>query len=139
MNLFKPRTIKAREKALALLHTCLAPVKDGLGNVPVAMQQDPRVNGAIIGLTERVCAHMGITKPALVQRVISVVFEEIYRREANLVLAQCDRDLQTSDSELCQARIAIADQPPDTPDPAWLADLENHIQNNYDRPDTLVL
>ena len=139
MNFLKPRTIEAREKTLALLQPRLASVKDGLGNVPVAMQQDPRVNGAVIGLIERVCTDVGITKPALVQRVISAVFEIIYRREANAVLAQCDISLKDPNSELCQARAGIADQPPNTPDSAWLDDLEDYIQNNYERPDTLVL
>ena len=82
MEFLKPRTLKARQKTLALLLPCLTPVQDDLGNVPVSMQQDPRVNGALIGLTERICTHFQVTRPVHIQRVIATVFEEIYRREA---------------------------------------------------------
>ena len=139
MEFLKPRTLKARQGALDLLLPCLTPVQDDLGNVPVSMQQDPRVNGALIGLTERVCAHFGVTRPMLVQRVLAAVFEEIYRREATAVLTQCDELLEDPQSELCQTRAGIGEKQPETPDPNWVADLNGYIQENYERPDILVL
>ena len=139
MELLKPRTLKARRKTLALLLPCLAPVQDDLGNVPVSMQQDSRVNGILIGLTERVCAHFGVTRSILIQRVIAAVFEETYRREATAVLTQCDEFLEDPQSDLSRARADIGSLPPDTPDPAWINDLHDYIQNNYERPNTLVL
>ena len=139
MEFLKPRTLKARQKTLALLLPCLSPVQDDLGNVPVSMQQDPRVNGALIGLTERVCAHFGVTRSILIQRVIAAVFEEIYRREATAVLTQCDQLLEDPESNLSRARADIGSLPPDTPDPAWVNDLHDYIQNNYERPYTLIL
>ena len=63
MEFLKPRTLKARQKTLTLLLPCLTPVQDDLGNVPVSMQQDPHVNGTLIGLAERVCAHFQVTRP----------------------------------------------------------------------------
>ena len=139
MEFLKPRTFKARQKTLALLLPCLTPVQDDLGNVPVSMQQDPRVNGALIGLTERVCAHFGITRSILIQRVIAAVFEQIYRREATAVLTQCDKLLEDLQSDLSRARADIGSLSPDTPDPAWVNDLHDYIQDNYERPNTLIL
>ena len=139
MEFLKPRTLKARQKTLALLLPCLSPVQDDLGNVPVEMQQDPRINGALIGLTERICAELGITRPTLVQRVIAAVFEEIYRREATAVLMQCDKLLENPESELSRARADITALQPETPDSNWVSGLNDYIQNNYERPDILVL
>ena len=139
MEFLKPRTLKARQKTLALLLPCLSPIQDDLGNVPVSMQQDPCVNGALVGLTERVCSHFKITKPVLIQRVIASVFEEIYRREATAVLTQCDELLEDPQSELSRARANIGELQPKTPDPSWVSNLNDYIQKNYERPDTLVL
>ena len=139
MEFLKPRTLKARQKTLALLLPCLTPVQDDLGNVPVSMQQDPRVNGSLIGLTERVCTHFQVIRPALVHRVIATVFEEIYRREATAVLMQCDELLEDPESELSRARESIGKLQPETPDPSWVSDLNDYIQKNYERPDILVL
>lgn len=139
MEFLKPRTLKARQKTLALLLPCFTPVQDDLGNVPIAMQQDLRVNGALIGLTERVCTYFGVTRQALVHRVIAAVFEEIYRREATTVLTQCDEFLEDPQSELSQARGSVGELQPEAPDPNWVSDLNDYIQKNYERPDILVL
>ena len=139
MEFLKPRTLKARQKTLALLLPYLTPIQDDLGNVPVSMQQDPRINGALIGLTERVCAHLKVTRLVLIQRVIAAVFEEIYRREATTVLTWCDEFLEDLQSELSRARANIGELPPETPDPNWVSDLNDYIQKNYKRPDILVL
>ena len=139
MEFLKPRTLKARQKALALLLPCLTPVQDDLGNVPVSMQQDPHINGALIGLAERVCVYFEVTRPVLIQRVIATVFEEIYRREATTVLTQCDELLEDPQSELSRARVSIGELQPEAPDPNWVNDLNDYIQKNYERPDILVL
>ena len=103
------------------------------------MQQDLRVNGALIGLTERVCTHFKVSRPILIQRVIAAVFEEIYRREATAVLTQCDQFLEDPESDLSRARADIGSLPPDAPGPTWVNDLHDYIQDNYERPNTLVL
>lgn len=103
------------------------------------MQQDPYVNGTLIGLTERICAHFKIARPILIQRVLASVFEEIYRREATAVLTQCDELLEDPQSELSRARANIGEPQLETPDPSWVSDLNDYIQNNYERPDILVL
>ena len=139
MEFLKPRTLKARQKTLALLLPCLAPVQDDLGNVPISMQQDPHVNGALIGLTERVCTHFKVNRSVLIQRVISAVFEEIYRREATAVLVRCDELLEDPQSELSRARADISSLQPETPNSNWMSGLNDYIQNNYERPDILVL
>ena len=139
MEFLKPRTLKARQKTLALLLPCLTPIQDDLGNVPVSMQQDPCINGALIGLTERVCTYFKVTRLIPIQRVIAAVFEEIYRREATTVLTRCDGFLEDPQSELSRARANIGELPPETPDPNWVSDLNDYIQKNYERPDILVL
>lgn len=103
------------------------------------MQQDPRINGALIGLTERVCAYFKVTRSILIRRVIAAVFEEIYRREATAILTQCDEFLEDPQSELSRARAGIGELQPETPDPNWVSGLNDYIQQNYERPDILVL
>lgn len=139
MEFLKPRTLKARQKTLALLLPCLTPVQDDLGNVPVSMQQDPHINGVLIGLAERVCTYFEVTRPVLIQRVIAAVFEEIYRREATAVLTQCDKLLEDSQSTLSHARAGITAQSPNIPDVNLIIDLDGYIRENYERPDILVL
>ncbi len=139
MEFLKPRTLKARQNVLSLLLPCLAPVQDDLGNVPVSMQRDSRVNGALIGLTERVCTHFEITSPRLVERVLSSVFEEVYRREATTVLTRCDKLRKDPESDLFRACAEIGSLRPETPDPNWVSDLNGYIQNNYERPNALAL
>lgn len=139
MEFLKPRIVKARQLALALLSPCLAPVQDDLGNVPTAMQQDPYVNGAIIGLTERVCASLGMTRLPHINRVISAVFEDIYRREAIAVLTRCDALLEDPGSDLSRSRDDARAGASSEPGPDWTQDLRKHILAHYDRPDTLVL
>ena len=139
MDFLKPRALRARQQALALLEPCLAPVQDDLGNVPVAMQEDAFVNGCLAGLTERCCAALGVTRPAAVRGAVARVFEEVYRREATRVLTACDRLEADAGSAFCAARDRLRGIAPDAPDPAWTAELRAHVRAHYKRPDTLVL
>ena len=139
MDFLKPRSLRARQQALALLAPCLAPVQDDLGNVPVAMQEDAFVNGCLAGLTERCCAALGVTRPAAVRGAVARVFEEVYRREATRVLTACDRLEERADSAFCAARERLRAAAPAAPGPAWTAELRTHVRAHYERPDTLVL
>ncbi len=139
MEFLKPRTVKARQQTLALLTPCLTPVQDDLGNVPVAMQQDAKVNGALIGLTERVCNSFEISYRSHIDRVIATVFEDIYRREATEILLRCDELLKDEHSELSEARARIHNLPTPQPSSDWTQALCDYIQTHYERPNTLVL
>ena len=139
MDFLKPRVLRARQQALALLVPCLAPVRDELGNVPVAMQADAFVNGCMTGLCERCCAALGLTRTAAVRGVTARVFEEIYRREATRVLTACDRLEAQADAAFCGARERLRAVAPAAPDPAWTAELSAHVGAHYERPDTRVL
>ena len=139
MDFLKPRVLRARQQALALLAPCLAPVQDELGNVPVAMQADALVNGCLAGLCERCCAALGLTRAAAVRGVIARVFEEVYRREATRVLTACDRLEERADAAFCGARDRLRAAAPAAPDPAWTAELRAHVGAHYERPDTRVL
>ena len=141
MDFLKPRTLRARQQAVALLAPCLAPVQDDLGNVPVAMQEDAFVNGCLMGLCERCCATAGLpdAASAAVRGVIARVFEEVYRREATRVLTACDRLEERADPEFRGARGRMSAVAPEDPGPAWTAELRAHVRAHYRRPDTLVL
>ena len=139
MDFLKPRVLRARQQALALLIPCLAPVRDDLGNVPVAMQADAFVNGCLTGLCERCCAALGLTRTAAVRGVTARVFEEIYRREATRVLTACDRLEEQADAAFCGARERLRAVAPAAPGPAWVAELGAHVAAQYRRPDTPVL
>ena len=139
MDFLKPRVLRARQQALALLAPCLAPVRDDLGNVPVDMQADAVVNGCLTGLCERCCAALGLTRAAAVRGVTARVFEEIYRREATRVLTACDRLEERGDAAFCGARERARAAAPAAPDPAWTAELAARVAARYRRPDTPVL
>lgn len=139
MDFLKPRVLRARQQALALLAPCLAPVQDDLGNVPVAMQEDAFVNGCLAGLSERCCAALGLTRAAAVRGVAARVFEEVYRREATRVLTACDRLEERADAAFCGARDRLRAAAPAAPDPAWVAELRAHVAAQYERPDAPVL
>ena len=134
MEFLKPRSVKARQRALATILPCLQEVQDDLGNVPVAMQKDEYINGTLIGAVERICSDSGITRHAVIQRVISEVFEEIYRREATEVLTRCDELLEDADSTVAQMRKRTRDA---TNDP--LPELAKYVREHYERPNILVL
>ena len=139
MDFLKPRVLRARQQALALLVPCLAPVRDELGNVPVAMQADAFINGCMTGLCERCCAALGLTRTAAVRGVTARVFEEIYRREATRVLTACDRLEERADAAFCGARERLRAAAPAAPDPAWVAELGAHVAAQYRRSDAPVL
>lgn len=139
MDFLKPRVLRARQQALALLAPCLAPVQDDLGNVPPAMQEDAFVNGCLAGLCERCCAALGLRRTAALRGVAARVFEEVYRREATRVLTACDRLEERADAAFCGARDQLRAAAPAAPDPAWVAELRAHVAARYRRPDGPVL
>ncbi len=134
MEFLKPRSLKARQRALGLIMPCLRDVQDDLGNVPVTMQQDDTINGSLIGAVERVCNVMGVTRENIVARVVAEVFEEIYRREATEVLTRCDGLLEDTSSTAAQMRQRTRDT-----DDGSLSELAQYVQDHYERPDILVL
>ncbi len=135
MEFLKPRSLKARQRALEIILPCLRDVQDDLGNVPIDMQQDEHVNGTMIGVTEKACATIGVTRPDIVQRVIAEVFEEVYRREATEVLLSCDEQIKDPDSVLSQARTKTINL--NEADSA--KELGHYVEQHYERPNTLVL
>ena len=139
MEFLKPRTLKARQQILTLLAPCLAPVQDDLGNVPIEMQQDPYVNGTLLGLCERVCESFQIKQATRIKQVTAAVFEDIYRREATTVLLACDRQLLDPDSDLSGATRAVQGLPSDNPDRQWVQPLCDYVRAHFKRPNFRVL
>lgn len=69
---------------------CLAPLKDELGNVPIPMQTDPAINGAILGACEGYAAANNVSKQSDLLVIADAVFEELYRRESVEVQERVD-------------------------------------------------
>ena len=138
MPLFLSRARRARRTILDLLIPCLRPVQDDISNVPVAMQQDPCLNGALLGLVDAVCAALSVA-PAKVPHVAAAVFEIVYRREATAVLTRCDQWEAGGDAAFAQGRGAGRSCAEGAPSARWTEFLRTRIDQNYERPDTLAL
>ena len=88
--MFGLELIKYKKELTQNFSACFAPVKDELGNVPVIMQTNSFVNGAIVAICESYLDQHNVKKPSSQAVVIDAVFEEIYRRESIKVQTRVD-------------------------------------------------
>lgn len=70
---------------------CLMPLKDELGNVPIPMQTDPAINGAILGACDGYATANNVSKSGDLVVIADAVFEELYRRESVEVQERVDQ------------------------------------------------
>ena len=108
---------------------CLQPLKDELGNVPIPMQTDPAINGAILGACEAYAQHHNITKPSDIAVIADAVFEDLYRRESIDVQHRVDAWKSANDDAYVSAYQDAKSKTNSEPDLSWLTD---YAVNNFE-------
>lgn len=86
--------IKYKRKLTNAISDCFSSLKDDLGNIPVAIQNDAFINGAIVEICEHYLDEQQVHKVSSRALIRDAVFEEIYRRESVKVQSQVDVWLQ---------------------------------------------
>ncbi len=107
----------------------LRPLKDELGNVPIPMQTDPAINGAILGACEAYSQAHNITKPADIAIIADAVFEDLYRRESIQVQNRVDEWKNTNDEVFTNAYQDAKAKTNSEPDLSWLTE---YAVNNFE-------
>jgi len=118
---------RALEFALA---ACLEPLKDELGNIPIPMQTDSAINGAILGVCEGYANSQGVTKPSAIATMIDGAFEELYRIESINVQNRVDSWKQQNDPHFLEAYNNAKSQTNENLDLTWLA---QYADANFDQ------
>ena len=129
---------KVKNALLKTISNCLEPLKDELGNVPIAMQTDKAINAYILGICETYAIKNNITKTQSVALIVDAVFEEIFRREATEVLILIDNWRQRDDQEFFRAYSEAQEKINNTADLDinWFQDYAN---NNFEPARNLML
>jgi len=93
-DMFGLELVKHKRKLTQNFSFCFSSIHDSLGNVPIAIQQNPFVNGAIIGICESYLVEQSVEKASSKALIIDAVFEEVYRRESVNVQSRVDEWLE---------------------------------------------
>jgi hypothetical protein len=107
----------------------LRPLKDELGNVPIPMQTDPAINGAILGACEAYSQAHKITKPSDIAIIADAVFEDLYRRESIQVQNRVDEWKSSNDNAFITAYLDAKAKTNSEPDLGWLTE---YAVNNFE-------
>lgn len=95
--MFNLELIKHKRKLKKDFSNCFSLLRDELGNVPLDMQTNAFLNGAILSVCENYLKDQNILKTAAKALVIDAVCEEIYRRDSVAVQVRIDQWLLDND------------------------------------------
>ncbi len=113
---------KHKRKLEYALADCLLPLKDELGNVPIPMQTDPAINGAVLGICDSYAALQGVNKPSELAKIADGVFEELYRSESINVQNRVDTWRDDKNSAFVDTYQQAINQTTADLDLTWLAE-----------------
>lgn len=111
--------LKHKRILMQAISDCLLPLKDDLGNVPIAMQTSKFVTASILGVCRAYGEEEHIDEPNF-DVLVDVVFEEIFRRESVSVQTLTESWLQSSDDEFLQYYYAAKSKATISADLSWL-------------------
>lgn len=125
---------KQKKKLVSQFAVCFESLCDELGNVPVALQHDPFVHGAITGICHSYLQSRELDH--LQQSAIDAIYEELFRRESVEVQYRVDK-WQAQGDVLYQAGIEqIKHLTGDTDHFTWLS---SYLMQNFKREHNLML
>jgi len=101
--MFNLELIKHKRKLKQDFSDCFSPLKDQLGNVPLEMQTDGFLNGAVLSICENYLNTENISKTSSKALVVDAVCEELYRRESITVQTYIDQWLLDNDELFMEA------------------------------------
>lgn len=134
--MFGLELIKYKRKLTQNFSDCFASLKDELGNVPIEIQNDAFINGAIVGICESYLDEQLVHKPSSRALILDAVFEEIYRRESVKVQTQVDVWQQRKDDAFLQAYQLSTGNKEFGEVSSWLSD---HAQKHFEAAKNLML
>jgi hypothetical protein len=131
-SMFGLELVKHKRKLTQNFSLCLAILHDQLGNVPVKIQKDAFVNGAIVGICEAYLHEQNIDKSSSKALIIDAVFEEIYRRESVNVQTRVDEWLKNEDKLFLEGYKQSNDYNNDSLKMKWLSSYarQNFVPDN---------
>ena len=127
---------KHKKKLEQAFATCFWPLIDELGNVPIPMQTDPAINGAILGVCNTYSQSQNVTKPSDLLLIADAVFEEIYRLESINVQNRVDTWKNENNEAFNQAYANAKDKTSTELNLTWLTDF---AKDNFEQATGLML
>jgi hypothetical protein len=127
---------KHKKKLEQAFATCFWPLIDELGNVPIPMQTDPAINGAILGVCNTYSQSQNVTKPSDLLLIADAVFEEIYRLESINVQNRVDTWKNENNEVFNQAYANAKDKTSEELNLTWLTDF---AKDNFEQATGLML
>ena len=127
---------KHKKKLEQAFATCFWPLIDELGNVPIPMQTDPAINGAILGVCNTYSQSQHVTKPSDLLLIADAVFEEIYRLESINVQNRVDTWKNENNEAFNQAYANAKDKTSTELNLTWLTDF---AKDNFEQATGLML
>jgi hypothetical protein len=127
---------KHKKKLEQAFATCFWPLIDELGNVPIPMQTDPAINGAILGVCNTYAQSQNVKKPSDLLLIADAVFEEIYRLESINVQNRVDTWKNDNNDAFNQAYVNAKAKTTAELDLSWLTDF---AKENFEQATGLML
>ncbi len=134
--MFGLELIKHKRKLTQNFSDCFALLKDELGNVPIEIQNDAFINGAIVGICESYLDAQRVQKASSRALILDAVFEEIYRRESVKVQTLVDVWLEQNDKKFLQGHQQATDNSSLSEKLQWLS---AYAQQNFESANNLML
>lgn len=134
--MFNIELIKHKRKLKQDFSDSFDTLKDELGNVPLKMQTDAYLNGAILSICQNYLNAQNIYKNAAKILIIDAVCEELYRRESVEVQTRIDQWLTSKDHTFMQGYQHIKQQSDHN---SSLQLLTKYIQQNYVQATSLMI
>jgi hypothetical protein len=134
--MFGLELVKHKRKLTRNFSFCFAELHDSLGNVPISIQKDAFVNGAIIRICEAYLLDQSVEKASSKALIIDAVFEEIYRRESVTVQTRVDEWLDQEDKLFLGGYQQANDYSNHSLKLKWLSD---YAQQNFEPENNLML
>ena len=129
---------RCKHQLIKHISPCFDPLRDELGTVPTDLQTSKFVTASMLGVCEGYAHHLDITGTGKIALITDAVFEEIFRRDATMVLKQTDHWKDSEDDEFMtaytSARQAIQEKGSLKLD--W---LEKYLVENFKPSTTLML
>jgi hypothetical protein len=98
---------------------CFAPIKSMFDNVPIPMQKDRYVTGAILGTCRGYAESTNLSEKAFAS-IVDAVFEEIYRQDSVEVQIRTETWLTEADEVFMESYYHAKEQASADIDLAWL-------------------
>ena len=113
---------------------CFLPVKDDLGNVPIAMHTSKFITASILG-TCRAYEEKQHIKESNFDLLVDSVFEEVFRKESVKIQLLTEEWLRSSDTDFLQHYYMAKSKAKNSSDLSW---LQYSVLENFKQTHTVI-